>query len=109
MSGTNTSRRCRFHSATSSLTVVTPTCWPSLINNSWSRVAVNCCLPPVQSFDAAKIASIRDPTFAQTGRPRGAVSFRCGVASLRDLRTVSRAIPSSLATARRDRPSTSTL
>ena len=33
-------------------------------------MAVSCCLPPVQSFDAANSASIRGPTFSQTGRVR---------------------------------------
>jgi len=68
VSGTKTSRRCRFHSATAAFTSEAPTWWPSPISNSCSRVAVSCCLPPVQAFDAARSASMRGPTFSQTGR-----------------------------------------
>ena len=51
----------------------------------------------------------RSRTVSQTGRGRGTVSFRTGAASSRYLRTVSREIPSSFATCRRERPSTNTL
>jgi Calcineurin-like phosphoesterase len=66
-------------------------------------------LPPVQSFDAAKSASIRGPTCTHTGRARGCDSRRTGTAPSTYLRTVTREIPNSFATCRRQQPSTNTL
>jgi hypothetical protein len=71
----------RFHSATASLTRVTPTRWPSVSNSSCSRVAVNRCLPPVQRTDSARSACTRSAMTSQTGRGRGPASnFRTGAA-----------------------------
>jgi hypothetical protein len=88
---------------------VTPTRAPSPTSNSWSRVAVSCCLPPVHCTDSASSASTRALTFSQTGRARGADSFRIGTASSTYFRTVTRETPNSLAICRWERPSTNTL
>jgi hypothetical protein len=110
VSGTKTSRRCRFHSATASLTTVTPTRWPSASNNACSRVAVSRCLPPVHRTESASTACTRSAIASQTGRGRGVTSaFRTGAASSTYFPTVVRERPSSRATARCVRPSTSTL
>ena len=74
VSGTKTSRRCRFHSATASLTRVTPTRCPSVSNSSCNRVAVSRCLPPVHRTDSASNACTRPATASQTGRGRGPAS-----------------------------------
>jgi hypothetical protein len=92
--------RCRFHSATASLTTVTPTRFPSPSNSSCSRVAVNRCLPPVHRTESVSTACTRSATASHTGRGRGASAFRPGAACSRYRRTVTRASPNSGATAR---------
>ncbi len=108
-SGTNTSRRLRFHSATAPLTVVTPIVKPSASNILCRRAAVSRCLPPVHCGDSASSASNRPLAFSQTGRPRATRSTRVGAACDRYRCTVLRETPISRATRRADRPSTSTL
>ena len=100
VNGTKTSRRCRFHSATASLTTVTPTVCPSATSSPCSRVAVSRCLPPVHCADSASSACTRAATLSQTGRGRGPASaFRTGTAWPTYLPTVVRDSPNSRATA----------
>ena len=65
---------------------------------------------PVHRTDSASKVCTRSATASQTGRARGVASDRrAGAVCSKYLRTVTRANPSSRATARCDRPSTSTL
>ena len=77
-SGTKTSRRVRFHSATARFTSVAPTSKPSARSISWRRVAVSRCFPPVQRGDSSSNACSLSDTFASTGFARGAASVRVG-------------------------------
>jgi len=75
-----------------------------------SRVAVRRCLPPVHRTESARTACTRSAIASHTGRGRGAAStFRAGAAWSTYFPTVVRERPSSRATARCVRPSTSTL
>ncbi len=87
-----------------------PTRCPSATNNACSRVAVSRCLPPVHRTESASTACTRSAIASHTGRGRGVASaFRAGAAWSTYFPTVVRERPSSRATARCVRPSTSTL
>lgn len=94
---TKISRRCHFHSATASFTIVRPTRCASVRSSSCSRVAVSRRLPPLQRTDSVALAPDRRPRPDRPGArhrlrfPRG--SRGIDVLPDRDVQTPARGRP----------------